>query len=186
MAGPMPVMLLRTILYNPRSPPDNSACSLVYAEVRLYLFATGCANLGQGICAGKDSVAAFLVKHQEFTRLYLKHPTPSSAKQEPPPCDTSPHHLPIFETAASLLDFVTKRWQQRWVTTDIWNEGVVDVFRRRPCFLLVSVDAPVSLRWKRLKDRLAPQHRAFSTTDGPEMREKRRKFTDVGGLCDQQ
>jgi len=59
----------------------------------------------------------------------------------------------VFDTADSLLDFATKRWQERWVTTDIANGEVLDRFLLRPFFLLVSVDAPVSLRWKRFSDR---------------------------------
>ena len=61
-----------------------------------------------------------------------------------------------FESVDSLLDFVTKRWKERWVTTDIWEAATLDRFLQRPSFLLVSVDAPVSLRWKRFADRSAP------------------------------
>ena len=64
------------------------------------------------------------------------------------------HSQPIsFTTVDALLDFVTLRWRENWVTTDIWDEKVVDVLLRRPFFLLVSVDAPVSVRWQRFKDR---------------------------------
>ena len=58
-----------------------------------------------------------------------------------------------FSTVDSLLDFVTKRWQEHWVTTDIWDEDVLDRLVRRPFFLLVSINAPVSLRWKRFTHR---------------------------------
>ena len=61
--------------------------------------------------------------------------------------------IPIFADAYSLLEYVTQRWQQRWVTTDVWNEVSLELFLRRPFFLLISVDAPVSLRWKRLKEK---------------------------------
>lgn len=59
----------------------------------------------------------------------------------------------VFDTADALLDFATKRWQERWVTTDIADGATLDRFLLRPFFLLVSVDAPVSLRWKRFSDR---------------------------------
>ena len=59
----------------------------------------------------------------------------------------------VFETPDALLDFATKRWQERWVTTDITEGATLDRFILRPFFLLVSVDAPVSLRWKRFSDR---------------------------------
>jgi dCMP deaminase len=58
-----------------------------------------------------------------------------------------------FPDVDKLLDFVTLRWQERWVTTDILDEHVVDVLLRRPFFLLVSVDAPVTVRWQRFKNR---------------------------------
>lgn len=58
-----------------------------------------------------------------------------------------------FQDPDSLLDFATKRWQERWVTTDIADAITLDRFLLRPFFLLVSVDAPVSLRWKRFADR---------------------------------
>ncbi|KAL9128464.1 MAG: hypothetical protein Q9217_002868 [Psora testacea] len=54
-----------------------------------------------------------------------------------------------FGCVESLLEFVTKRWEQRWVTTDIWDEKALDQLQRRPFFILLSVDAPVSLRWRR-------------------------------------
>lgn len=107
----------------------------------------------QGICAGKDSVAAFLVKNYGFTRLYITHSNSAPDTKDLAGRGTTYYEFSIFQNAASLLEFVTQRWQQRWVTTDIWNEGVLDVFLRRPCFLLISVDAPVSLRWQRFKDR---------------------------------
>lgn len=59
----------------------------------------------------------------------------------------------VFDSADALLDFATKKWHERWVTTDIADGGTLDRFLLRPFFLLVSVDAPVSLRWKRFSDR---------------------------------
>lgn len=58
-----------------------------------------------------------------------------------------------FATVEALLEFITKQWQRRWVTVDIWDEHVLETLLCRPSFILVSVDAPVSLRWERLKER---------------------------------
>ena len=100
-------------------------------------------------------MAEYLVCYQGFSRLYIEkqenvrndfHIDQVSVTNTRP---KSASHA--FSNASSLLDFVTKRWQQRWVTTDIWSEDVLEDFLRRPSFLLVSVDAPVSLRWARLK-----------------------------------
>jgi dCMP deaminase len=52
-----------------------------------------------------------------------------------------------------LIEFVTKRWEERWIITNIWDHLTLEQFLLRPFFLLVSVDAPVSLRWKRFSDR---------------------------------
>lgn len=58
-----------------------------------------------------------------------------------------------FTTPEDLLDFVTMRWRSRFVITDIPTEAVLDVFVRRPFFLLLSVDAPLTVRWRRYRDR---------------------------------
>ena len=51
------------------------------------------------------------------------------------------------------MDFVTKCWRSRWVTTDIHDEAILDVLSRRPFFILVSVDAPIVIRWRRYQAR---------------------------------
>lgn len=58
-----------------------------------------------------------------------------------------------FSTPEELLDFVTKYWKSRFVTTNIPTESVLDVFLRRPFFMLISTDAPLTVRWKRHQDR---------------------------------
>lgn len=58
-----------------------------------------------------------------------------------------------FATPEDLLEFVTKRWRSRFVTIDIPTETVLDVFVRRPFFLLISVDAPLTVRWRRFQQR---------------------------------
>ncbi|KAF2011891.1 hypothetical protein BU24DRAFT_375159 [Aaosphaeria arxii CBS 175.79] len=115
-----------------------------------------------GICAGKSSIASYLVEQHQFTRIALARSTSTpevekSASHTPVPSvatsSVSPEHT--FNNVDALLDFVTLRWRERWVTTDIWDEQVVDALLRRPFFLLVSVDAPVSIRWQRFKDQCA-------------------------------
>jgi dCMP deaminase len=68
-----------------------------------------------------------------------------------------------FTSTEDLLDFVTKLWRERWVTTDIHNETILDKLLRRPFFILVSVDAPVSVRWKRFQARLQRQNSTSSS-----------------------
>ncbi|KAK2603677.1 Deoxycytidine monophosphate (dCMP) deaminase [Conoideocrella luteorostrata] len=58
-----------------------------------------------------------------------------------------------FASPEDLLDFVTLRWRSRFVTTDIPSEAALDVFMRRPFFLLLSIDAPLTVRWRRFQER---------------------------------
>jgi dCMP deaminase len=116
----------------------------------------------QGICAGKHAIAEYLIEHQGFQLLELT----TKCQSQPESGDDlrlqaseirlkegpkSPEFT--FQDADSLLDFATKRWQERWVTTDIADASTLDRFLLRPFFLLVGIDAPVSLRWKRFADR---------------------------------
>ncbi|KAL2802282.1 cytidine deaminase-like protein [Aspergillus granulosus] len=110
-----------------------------------------------GICSGKHAVAEYLIQHQNFRLLELKNNGSAHTDSDPRLRDIN-HTISSdsrleFETAESLLDFATKRWQEHWVTTHIWDVKTLDRFLQRPFFLLVSVDAPVSLRWKRFAER---------------------------------
>lgn len=55
----------------------------------------------------------------------------------------------VFETVNEMLDFVTKRWKENFVTTNIWTMEVLNVLSKRPFFLHVNVEAPMTLRWTR-------------------------------------
>lgn len=134
-----------------------------------------------GICSGKKTVAQYLVEHHGFQRLYLQQPNSSSNKNIQSDeaftgalsasalttsngtkssseisltlrSQSEPHTFE-FESPDALLDFVTKRWRSRFVTTDIPTELVLDVFVRRPFFLLLSTDAPLTIRWRRFQQR---------------------------------
>ncbi|KAG5983526.1 hypothetical protein E4U55_007932 [Claviceps digitariae] len=62
-------------------------------------------------------------------------------------------HTDRFDSPEALLDYVTLRWRSRFVTVDISTEAVLDVFMRRPFFLLLSIDAPLTVRWRRFQQR---------------------------------
>ncbi|PON28263.1 hypothetical protein TGAM01_v202757 [Trichoderma gamsii] len=132
------------------------------------------------ICSGKQTVAQYLVEHHGFKRLYLQ--APASVSHEDPSSiedatvtwtlngavsksnETSSSHF--FTTAEELLDFVTRQWRSRFVTTDVPTEQVLDVFIRRPFFLLISIDAPLTLRWRRFQQRSnEPEQSTISLED---------------------
>ncbi|KAK3377842.1 cytidine deaminase-like protein [Podospora didyma] len=142
------------------------------------------------ICAGKSTIAQYLVSHHGFAHLYIKDDSSLTqggsseekslavngksdgaanggdpleglhrlrltmgsrlSRQQQQQRQRQEH---VFSMADDLLDFVTKRWRERWVTTDIPNEAVLDMYTRRPFFLLVSVDAPLTVRLQRFRDR---------------------------------
>ena len=75
-----------------------------------------------------------------------------------------------FRSADEILEFVTKNWQSNWVTTYLPNESVLEQFARRPFFLLVSVDAPLMLRWQRYQQKCAsvPRKATLNAADSGE------------------
>lgn len=60
-----------------------------------------------------------------------------------------------FSNVPDLFEYATKHWQSNLVTVSIHDESTVDALSHRPFFILVHVDAPISIRWQRFKDRCA-------------------------------
>ncbi|KAJ9625624.1 Deoxycytidine monophosphate (dCMP) deaminase [Taxawa tesnikishii (nom. ined.)] len=119
-----------------------------------------------GLCAGKASVAAYLIKQHNFQLITLdRHAgTPSvekSASHASLPSSSSPslslhstsHSALRFADVETLLDHATLHWQTNFVTTSIWSQSILSALRRRPFFILLSIDAPISIRWQRFRDR---------------------------------
>ncbi|KAI1494982.1 cytidine deaminase-like protein [Biscogniauxia mediterranea] len=153
-------------------------------------------------CAGKSTVARYLIDHHGFKKLRLEPQHPSRAARgdgnvnggAPDSSSSSsgshaaasmpdtngeiikPVHPKqvssasladyTFSTTGALLDFVTKHWRARWVTTDIHDEAVLDALSRRPFFILISVDAPVTVRWRRYQERQRSSSSLPADVDG--------------------
>ncbi|CAJ2502885.1 Uu.00g102790.m01.CDS01 [Anthostomella pinea] len=158
-------------------------------------------------CAGKSTVAQYLIDHHGFKKLHLEAPKPApqvngndngngngtsststSASDANTAADTPDHsrqeqsNLPLrlkqtrtpesssphtFATATALLDFVTKHWRSGWVTTDIHDEAVLDALSRRPFFILISVDAPLTVRWRRRQQKQQQQQNIQNQNQTP-------------------
>ncbi|EFW19817.1 Deoxycytidine monophosphate (dCMP) deaminase [Coccidioides posadasii str. Silveira] len=112
-----------------------------------------------GICAGKRSVAKYLVQKHNFRILQLATEACQPAHfdavdqlhlQSGAMADTPAQ---VFQSADDLVLFITARWQEHWVITDLSNESLLEKLLLRPFFLLVSIDAPITLRWRRFTDR---------------------------------
>ena len=54
-----------------------------------------------------------------------------------------------FASATELLDHVTLNWRSNFVTRDLRTERMIQMFIKRPFFMLVSVDGPISDRFRR-------------------------------------
>ncbi|KIV95419.1 hypothetical protein PV10_03079 [Exophiala mesophila] len=139
-------------------------------------------GISGSICSGKHTTAEYLVQHHGFLRLHLPtqsrvHNPPkisssstlvsqtnSTSHQQEDSQSDSARLLPsitdqrgtrglTFPDVDALLDFVTKRWREHWVLTDVSDEATLEMLLRRPFFLLINVDAPVGLRYRRFTDR---------------------------------
>ena len=89
--------------------------------------------------AGKEQVIEFLVHFHGFTPMSLGG---GDAKRK---------NLKEFGSATEALDFVMERWREHFVLTGIETASDWKVLKKRPFFLLVCVDAPVSERYLRYK-----------------------------------
>lgn len=106
-------------------------------------------------------MAQYLVEHHGFTHVSVTLKQANNGADEPGASNT-PHKRDnrrpslTFATSDELLEHVTQRWRDRWVTTGVMSKEVLDAYSRRPFFLLISVDAPLLVRWTRYQQRHQP------------------------------
>ncbi|KKY34320.1 putative deoxycytidylate deaminase [Diaporthe ampelina] len=129
------------------------------------------------ICSGKGTVARYLVDHHGFRHVSVQS-NASKAQQEQGISSEAETNVSntyqkrpsgtalVFPTSDKLLEYVTQRWRERWVTADVMSKEALDAYSRRPFFLLISVDAPLLVRWKRYQKR--KQELASSTEQSTE------------------
>ncbi|KAL0075936.1 cytidine deaminase-like protein [Phycomyces blakesleeanus] len=99
-------------------------------------------------CSGKHAIAEYLVKYCHFTFLSLKKNNDQNHELY--------SNCLMFDTLDQMQIYVTERWREDFVTCDIDGHGLW-ILKKRPFFLLVSVEAPVFVRYKRyLKKSTAP------------------------------
>lgn len=141
-----------------------------------------------GICAGKHSVQDYLVSRHGFQPLEIQRTTstPSvekSASEAHVPDSYDISTPPSFASASDLLEFVTKRWQEHFVTTSIHNEAILETLSGRPFFILIHIDAPTSLRWQRFKDRCAAAQLTPPTLEQFVLRNDQHLYDPLTGLA---
>lgn len=126
--------------------------------------------------SGKHEVMNLLADLYGFTSLYLSS-TPSTADLiselgprlqlqyqdnaadeassnagPTPAAQTSPSsNRPrlVFRTIAAMLDHVTLNWMEHFATCDVNTVQGIATLRKRPFFLLLSVESPMMVRYRR-------------------------------------
>ena len=117
-----------------------------------------------GVCSGKRSTVHFLVSRYGFRKIFFRE-IPSLAFV-PDDTEATVLHKPlVFCKIVDLVDFVTRNWRERLVLGNVDDEILLDSLLRRPFFLLVSIEAPTTLRWTRFKAKRA--RASGSSPDGP-------------------
>lgn len=101
-------------------------------------------------CSGKSEVARYL-ERQGFTRLELVQE--GSVDEEGEKGSPILENVKIFASVDEMLEFVTTRWNQNFVTSDIRSVEVLEKLSHRPFFLHINVEAPAVLRWRRYCDK---------------------------------
>lgn len=106
-------------------------------------------------------MAQYLVEHHGFTHVSVASKQAQDGSDETG-TPNAPHKRGTrrpslsFTTSDELLEHVTQRWRDRWVTTGPMSKDVLDTYSRRPFFLLISVDAPLLVRWARYQQQHQP------------------------------
>lgn len=87
-----------------------------------------------------DALATQPIPNQSFSKL-----NSTDLEKHGPPLRKSLQ----FNSAQDLLKYVTLHWQADFVTVDLHSRQLVEVFIRRPFFVLLSIDAPLYVRYLR-------------------------------------
>ncbi|KAF9406093.1 Deoxycytidine monophosphate (dCMP) deaminase [Podila epigama] len=108
-------------------------------------------------CSGKHEVAKLLVKHHGFQQLGLRRQGQRQGLRNDQEKDmslgeqrrSSRHVHEEFDTIEEMLDYVTLHWMGHYVTCDVHTVYGISILRKRPFFLLLSIESPMMLRYQR-------------------------------------
>ncbi|THZ08785.1 deoxycytidylate deaminase, partial [Aureobasidium pullulans] len=135
------------------------------------------------ICAGKATVADYLIKKHNFTPLTIKR------DDETPTIEKSANFAHWtsaaleFPTALLLDQYVSENWRENYVLTTIWNEAILDTLAKRPHFILLSIDAPISVRWQRFRERCAQENQEAPALDDFVLRNDEHLYNPLSSLA---
>ncbi|KAJ1026093.1 hypothetical protein NDA18_003753 [Ustilago nuda] len=100
--------------------------------------------------AGKASVASYLGTQLGFHLLALSSATTPIRPLSNLNASTD---MTALSSSKEMLDYVTDRWNQCFVTLDLDTSADMEAFIKRPFFLCVEVSGPLLTRWSRWKEK---------------------------------
>ncbi|KAF9980810.1 Deoxycytidine monophosphate (dCMP) deaminase [Mortierella antarctica] len=99
-------------------------------------------------CSGRHEVMNLLDSVYGFTRLFLQSATPDSQHT-----DQDTRGARCFDTIEAMLEHVTLNWMQHFATCDVNTVEGIAILRKRPFFLMLSVESPMMVRYRRCVQR---------------------------------
>ncbi|KAF9919275.1 Deoxycytidine monophosphate (dCMP) deaminase [Lobosporangium transversale] len=105
-------------------------------------------------CSGKHEVMDLLTRVYDFKKLYLKSAVSNRALHTGQGSNTARIQDPMsqsaeFDTIEAMLSFVTLNWMNHYVTCDVNTVHGISILCKRPFFLLLSVESPMMMRYRR-------------------------------------
>ncbi|KAK0547542.1 Deoxycytidine monophosphate (dCMP) deaminase [Tilletia horrida] len=122
-------------------------------------------------CAGKRAVAQYLEQNLNFRRTFLTgashhaHSAFDAAPSESHAAVDHPQDELVFDTSDALLEYATVHWREPLLTLDLASEYDIKAFLKRPFFILLGVQAPLSVRWQRYQDKYGSRQNRARTLE---------------------
>ncbi|KAH0372465.1 deoxycytidylate deaminase, partial [Aureobasidium melanogenum] len=135
------------------------------------------------ICAGKATVADYLIKKHNFTPLTIKRNDETPAIEKSANFAHWTSAALEFPSALLLDQYVSENWRENYVLTTIWNEAILDTLAKRPHFILLSIDAPISVRWQRFRERCAQENKEAPALDDFVLRNDEHLYDPLSSLA---
>ncbi|KAG0215922.1 Deoxycytidine monophosphate (dCMP) deaminase [Mortierella sp. GBA30] len=112
-------------------------------------------------CSGKHEIMNLLASIYGFTPLFLRSVNSISQLNN----DRERNSAQTFDTIEAMLDHVTLNWMDHFVTCDVNTVEGIGILRKRPFFLLLSVESPMMVRYRRCIARYQRQGLAAPTLE---------------------
>ncbi|ORY32217.1 cytidine deaminase-like protein [Naematelia encephala] len=139
------------------TPSAGKATVLEYLERKHGFKTVGLEGTAGMLGVGESKMTSSRVDVSHMNGLSISGSSTSvttSVESPISPSPTSPSPSPrIFSSATALLDYMTRNWLDHHVTTDLRTYDDIELFLKRPSFLLVFVDGPVRARFERERQR---------------------------------